>query len=200
MVDYNNEKYPLSSLKPKHETNVTTFLAKNPKYDGTDVTIAILDSGVDPKASGLQVCNHILKYIDNFMNIKHLQILPNGEQKVIERFDCSGCGDVTTSTIVNDNDGIIVGLSGRKLKLSSFMKSNNISNEYRTGLKSLSDLYPSRVRDKILADSKLKEWDEKHKKATASIIRCLSEFDSKNSSKYDKITNYCLMFTHFEFF
>jgi tripeptidyl-peptidase II len=55
MGDYNNEKYPISSLKPKQETNVTNFLAKYPKYNGSDVTIAILDSGVDPRASGLQV-------------------------------------------------------------------------------------------------------------------------------------------------
>lgn len=55
MADYNNEKYPISSLKPKHETNVTNFLAKYPKFDGTGVTIAILDSGVDPNASGLKV-------------------------------------------------------------------------------------------------------------------------------------------------
>lgn len=55
MGDYNNEKYPVESLKPKHETNVTTFYAKYPKYDGTGVTIAILDSGVDPNASGLKV-------------------------------------------------------------------------------------------------------------------------------------------------
>lgn len=55
MGDYTNEKYPIASLKPKHETNVTTFLSKFPKYDGSDVIIAILDSGVDPQASGLLV-------------------------------------------------------------------------------------------------------------------------------------------------
>lgn len=56
MSDFNNEKYPISALKPKAETNVLSFLGKYPSYNGTDVTIAILDSGVDPNAAGLQVC------------------------------------------------------------------------------------------------------------------------------------------------
>lgn len=55
MGDFNNEKYPVGSLKPKAETGVLNFLAKYPEYNGTDVTIAILDSGVDPNAAGLQV-------------------------------------------------------------------------------------------------------------------------------------------------
>lgn len=56
MSDFNNEKYPTSSLKPKAETGVLSFLAKYPNYNGTGVTIAILDSGVDPNAAGLKVC------------------------------------------------------------------------------------------------------------------------------------------------
>jgi len=38
---------------------------------------------------------------------------------VIERYDCSGAGDVDTSTIVKiSSDGFITTLSGRKLKVS----------------------------------------------------------------------------------
>jgi tripeptidyl-peptidase II len=59
MSDFNNEKYPISSLKPKAETQVLSFLRKYPTYNGTGVTIAILDSGVDPNAAGLQVCTTI---------------------------------------------------------------------------------------------------------------------------------------------
>ena len=55
MSEFANEKFPVSSLKPKAETGVTNFLAKYPKFNGTGVTIAILDSGVDPNAAGLQV-------------------------------------------------------------------------------------------------------------------------------------------------
>lgn len=55
MSDFNNEKFPVESLKPKSETKVTSFLTKYPNFNGTGVTIAILDSGVDPNAAGLQV-------------------------------------------------------------------------------------------------------------------------------------------------
>jgi hypothetical protein len=45
-------------------------------------------------------------------------VTSEGKPKVIERFDCSGAGDVDTSTVVQVKDGEIQGLSGRKLKVS----------------------------------------------------------------------------------
>lgn len=50
-----NVKFPSESLVPKSETGVLNFLKKYPKFNGEGVTIAIFDSGVDPKASGLEV-------------------------------------------------------------------------------------------------------------------------------------------------
>jgi hypothetical protein len=55
MGEYNNEKYPVGALKPKAETGVLNFLQKYPNYNGQNTIIAILDSGVDPNANGLQV-------------------------------------------------------------------------------------------------------------------------------------------------
>jgi tripeptidyl-peptidase-2 len=63
------------------------------------------------------------------------------------------------------------------------MKSNNVSSDYRLGLKNLMDLYPSRVRDKIVADAKLKQWDEANKKALSDVAREIAEFETKNSSE-----------------
>ncbi|CAG2057979.1 unnamed protein product [Timema podura] len=41
----------------------------------------------------------------------------DGRKKVVERYDCSGAGDVDTSIVVQaNNDGNIVGVSGRLLK------------------------------------------------------------------------------------
>ena len=87
------------------------------------------------------------------------------------------------TTVVNaSSDDTVVGLSGRTLKISEFMKSSNATTEYRLGLKSLSDLYPSRIREKITADAKQKQWDEKNKTLTAIISRDSAEFDGKNPS------------------
>lgn len=41
----------------------------------------------------------------------------DGKPKIIERFDCSGAGDVDTSKVVQAPDGYINGLTGRKLKV-----------------------------------------------------------------------------------
>ncbi|GAB0096149.1 Tripeptidyl-peptidase 2 [Sergentomyia squamirostris] len=170
-------KFPLHALVPKHETGAANFLAKYPNFDGKDVTIAIFDSGVDSRASGLQ-------------------FTPRKEVKVIERFDCSGTGDVEMTKKVTANQaGVIVGLSGRQLKISSQMKKVNVcGEEYRVGLKSLYDLYPTKIREKIIAENKIKHWDDAHKKCVADVSRKLEEFyqahpTSKNSTKSDASDN-----------
>lgn len=155
-------KFPAGSLVPKNETGALNFMRKYPEYNGKDVTIAVLDSGVDPRAKGLE-------------------IVPGGDVKVVERFDCSGCGDVDTSKLVSAApDGTILGLSGRVLRLSNAMKAKCPSGQYRVGLKSMHDLYPSRIREKIVADAKLKTWDEAHKKTLAEASRDVADFDAKN--------------------
>lgn len=68
------------------------------------------------------------------------------------------------------------------LQLSDAIKSENIGAEYRIGLKSLHDLYPSKVNEKINADAKFKTWDAKHKTAVAETSKRQNDFDVANAS------------------
>lgn len=117
------------------ETEAASFLKKYPNYDGRDTIIAILDTGVDPGAAGLQVTS-------------------DGRPKIIDIVDCSGSGDIPTTTIIKateneDGDPILTGLSGRKLRLNKDW--NNPSGDYRLGIKRAYDLFPEDLQERIKA-------------------------------------------------
>lgn len=113
-------------------------------------------------------------------HIRVVQTLPNGRPKVVERFDCSGCGDVDTTSLNRpDEKGQVKGLSGRPLQLTDEQLASNVdpAGEFRLGMKSLLDLYPQKVRERMMADMKQRLWDEPNKAALAQLNRDLAHFE-----------------------
>jgi tripeptidyl-peptidase-2 len=109
--------FPKAAMLPKASTQAAAFIKKNPLFDGRGTVIAILDTGVDPGAPGLQITS-------------------DGKPKMINIIDCTGSGDVLMSAGVKaDTGNTIVGKTGRILKLSDKWK--NPTGEYKLGIKSL---------------------------------------------------------------
>lgn len=68
------------------------------------------------------------------------------------------------------------------LQLSQFMREQCKGQEYRVGLKSLHDLFPAKVREKINAEERQKWWDEPFKRAAAEILRKTSSVEKKSAT------------------
>jgi tripeptidyl-peptidase II len=93
-------------LLPRRETQALDFCQKHPQYDGSNVLIGILDTGIDPGAAGIRY-------------------MKDGQTpKLIDMVDCTGSGDVNISTekmvVENEDDDQyyhVQGLSGKQLKM-----------------------------------------------------------------------------------
>ncbi|KAG1467187.1 hypothetical protein G6F56_004548 [Rhizopus delemar] len=128
-------EYPVGGLMPKQDTQAASFIKKYPEYDGRGTVIAILDTGVDPGAAGMQVTT-------------------DGKPKMLDIVDCTGGGDVDTSKkvkpTVEEGLNVIQGLSGRKLILDDSWI--NPSGEYRIGLKRAYELFPTELKNRIKSE------------------------------------------------
>ncbi|KAK4384978.1 Tripeptidyl-peptidase 2 [Sesamum angolense] len=161
-----NESTFLASLMPKKEIAADRFVEAHPEYDGRGVVIAIFDSGVDPAAAGLRVTSE-------------------GKPKVLDVIDCTGSGDIDTSTIVKaDDNGCIRGTSGNSLVVNSSWK--NPSGEWHVGCKLVYELFTSTLTDRLKKERK-KKWDEKNQEAVAEAVKQLDEFDKKHAKVDDTI-------------
>ncbi|KAI8603041.1 subtilase family-domain-containing protein [Dissophora ornata] len=152
-------EFPLQGILPKEETEAASYLKKYPNYDGRNTIIAILDTGVDPGAAGLLVTS-------------------DGKPKIIDIVDCSGSGDIPTTTIVKASEGedgipVITGLTGRKLRLSK--KWTNPSGEYRIGIKRAYDLFPEDLKERIKKE-RLAEFQKEHFALVAKVQEELASF------------------------
>ncbi|KAG2389080.1 hypothetical protein C9374_014480 [Naegleria lovaniensis] len=159
--------FPVEGLQPKDEIQATAFLQRFPNYDGRGVIVAIFDTGVDVGAPGLKG-----KTTD-------------GSYKIVDAVDCTGSGDVSCKTIVKaDENGMITGKSGRKLKIDETWKEMNPSNQYRIGIKNVFDIYPQPLVDRVKEERK-KQFQ---KKQTEKIVELKEKANSlRNSSNEESV-------------
>ncbi|XP_052216044.1 tripeptidyl-peptidase 2-like isoform X2 [Dreissena polymorpha] len=153
--------FPVDGILPKKETGAASFLIKYPDFDGRNVLIAILDTGVDPGAPGLQVTS-------------------TGEAKIIDLIDASGSGDVDTSTVAEVKDGKVTGLTGRTLVIPEDW--NIAGGKVHLGFKVGYELYPRLLRDRIVKEHREATWDASSRLAMAQASKALEDFDAAHAN------------------
>ncbi|MEO2010582.1 MAG: S8 family serine peptidase [Pirellulaceae bacterium] len=117
-----------SALQPHVETGAERFLKTHSDYDGRGVVVAIFDTGVDPGAPGLAQT-------------------PQGKPKIIDMVDGTGSGDVKTSTLRKAEDGKVIGLTGRSLRLHpDWLKG---SQQFHVGKKPAFELFPAELLPRL---------------------------------------------------
>ncbi|CAB3404861.1 unnamed protein product [Caenorhabditis bovis] len=141
----------------KQETEQESFLAKYPTYDGRGILIAILDTGVTT----------------------------TGERKMVDVIDCSGAGDVDTSTVRSVKDGCIEGLTGRSLKIPETFKCP--TGKYHVGVKPIYELYTVGLKGRVAGEKKNDDFVPSHNLAIADALKCLTEHEKEVGGSSEKI-------------
>ncbi|KAJ2390331.1 hypothetical protein GGI23_005644, partial [Coemansia sp. RSA 2559] len=143
-------QFPTHGLLPRIDTQASEFVRKHPSYDGRGTVVAVLDTGIDPGAQGLQITS-------------------DGKRKVVDFVDCTGSGDVVMSGPQKClSDALeLRGASGRMLRLNP--KWTNPSGEWRVGAKRLYDVAPLSVKSVAKRDR-----EERFHKAAQTLADSVS--------------------------
>ncbi|KAI0566974.1 Peptidase S8/S53 [Gracilaria domingensis] len=140
-----------SSLIPKDVTRVSA-LVNSSGADGSGITVAVLDTGVDPGAPGLSYTT------DN-------------KRKIVDIVDCTASGDVITTTSITlaSSENTIQGLSGRTLTVPQHIIALNPSRVFKLGIKQGYELFPSTLISRLRKERRA-AWD-KHLRGSLNCVR-----------------------------
>eukprot|EP00931_Biecheleriopsis_adriatica_P051346 TRINITY_DN29771_c0_g1_i1.p1 TRINITY_DN29771_c0_g1~~TRINITY_DN29771_c0_g1_i1.p1 ORF type:complete len:1260 (+),score=292.17 TRINITY_DN29771_c0_g1_i1:143-3781(+) len=119
-----------------------------------------MDTGCDPGAPGLQVTSH-------------------GLPKIIDCVDCTGSGDVDTSTVLEKADELKSPHTGRSLKLGSGTAWSNPTGKWHVGMKKAYELFDSDLVKRVQKE-RAAAWDETQRGYLADVHRKLAAFDAAN--------------------
>ena len=156
----------LAAQMPKQEIGAVAFMRAHPEYDGRGVLVAVLDTGVDPGAKGLQVC-------------------PDGRRKMVDVCDCTGAGDVdTSSAAAAEADGTLKGLSGRTLRLPATWPPLKPGAKYQLGVKHAFELYPRGLAARV-KEERRKPHDASQRDAVATCQAALLEKPPNPDKKWE---------------
>eukprot|EP01083_Nonionella_stella_P199739 732207_1 len=146
---------------PKSVTQVEKFLENYPEFNGREICVAIMDSGVDPGAEGLQVT-------------------PDGGRKFVDYIDATGAGDLDMSEIQKiDDSSEVTGLSGRKLKVPDSWTIP--SGDVRLGLFFAFEKFPAALITR-LKEERAKKFATVREGATTALRREVERADGETES------------------
>ena len=154
---------------PKEEIEASAFLSKNPALDGRGILVAVMDTGVDPGAEGLQST-------------------PDGKAKIVDVIDCTGAGDVDTSTAVAPSEvGTLKGVSGRTLSLPPSWPPIKPESKYMLGVKRAFELYPRGLEGRVKAERR-KKTDAAQRDAVAACAAALTSKPDESTPEKKKMS------------
>jgi len=155
-------------LLPKDATGVSSFLASHAEQDGRGITIAVLDTGVDPGAAGLRLTS-------------------DGRVKVVDIIDCTSSGDVPLSGrgVLSADGRHLTGVTGRQLTLTDEMLALAAAGaaapadgsapaagagEWRLGVASAARLFPKPLATRIRTERAV-GWATVHREKLTDVSR-----------------------------
>lgn len=145
----------MDCLIPKDVTRVSRLIHET-GADGANVTVAVLDTGVDPGAPGLQLTT-------------------SNKRKIVDIIDCTASGDVNTSTVVTlaEDADTICAPSGRTLRLPSEVRNLNPSRRYHIGVKQGYELFPNALVKRLRKERKI-QWGRDMRRALSAVWEKIS--------------------------